>query len=69
MLGSAYKLDVTAPATDGRANAACVELLGEITGIARRQIQLIKGQTSRSKIFEFEGIEEVELRRRLNQAI
>jgi uncharacterized protein (TIGR00251 family) len=68
MLGSAYKLDVSAPATDGRANDACVELLGEVAGIGRRQIRLIKGLTSRSKIFEFEGIEELELRRRLDQA-
>jgi uncharacterized protein (TIGR00251 family) len=69
MLGSAYKLDVAAPANDGRANEACIELLAEITGITRKNIRLLKGQTSRSKIFEFEGGDEVELRRRLNQAI
>jgi uncharacterized protein len=69
MLGGAYKLDVAAPATDGRANDACIELLAEITGIARKNICLLKGQTSRSKIFEFEGGDEVELQRRLDQAI
>ncbi len=69
MLGSAYKLDVAAPPADGRANEACIKVLGEVAGIARAQIRIIKGQTSRSKIFEFEGIEEAELRRRLNQAI
>ena len=69
MLGSAYKIDVAAPATDGRANDACVDLLAEITGTARNGIRLLKGQTSRSKVFEFHGVKEEELRRRLDQAI
>jgi uncharacterized protein (TIGR00251 family) len=69
MLGGAYKVDIAAPAADGRANDACIEFLAEITGVTRKNIGLLKGQTSRSKIFEFEGGDELELRRRLDQAI
>jgi uncharacterized protein (TIGR00251 family) len=69
MLGKAYKLDVSAPATDGRANDACIALLGDVTGIPRRSIRLLKGQSSRSKIIEFVGVDEDDLRRRLDQAI
>jgi uncharacterized protein (TIGR00251 family) len=69
MLGDAYKLDISAPASDGRANDACIELLSQVTGVPRRNVRLLKGQTSRSKVFEFEGLDSDELRRRLNQAI
>jgi uncharacterized protein len=69
ILGRAYKLDVAAPATDGRANEACIELLAEITRIPRSHIRLLKGQSSRSKIFELDADDAVELRRRLDQAI
>jgi len=69
MLANVYKLDVSSPATDGRANEACIDLLSEVTQIPRSRIRLLRGQTSRSKIFEFIGIEDDELRRRLNQAI
>jgi uncharacterized protein (TIGR00251 family) len=69
LLGNAYKLDVAAPATDGRANEACLDLLAKISGIHKSQIRLLKGQTSRSKLFELRGITPEDLQRRLNQAI
>lgn len=69
MIGTAYKLDVAAPPTDGRANDSCLDLLSQVTQIHRSHIRLLRGQTSRSKLFAFEGLEEDELRRRLNQAI
>jgi uncharacterized protein len=69
MLGTAYKIDVSAPAAEGKANDACLEFLAKVAGVSRSSVRLIKGQTSRSKIFEFDGIEIDELRRRLNRAI
>lgn len=69
VLDTAYKLDVAAPAADGRANEACIELLSELTRVQRAKIRMVTGQTSRSKIFEFEGIDLDELRRRLDQAL
>ena len=69
MLGDSYKLDVAAPAVEGRANEACIELLAEVTRVPRSRIRLVRGQTGRSKLFEFEGLDAEELRRRLNLAI
>ena len=43
---------VTAPPTDGQANAAVVEVLAEALGVGRRSLQLVSGATSRTKVFE-----------------
>jgi uncharacterized protein YggU (UPF0235/DUF167 family) len=69
LFGTGYKLDVSAPAVDGKANDACIQVLSELTGVQRAKIRLTKGHTSRSKVFEFGDIEIEELRRRLNQAL
>jgi uncharacterized protein (TIGR00251 family) len=68
-LENAYKLDIAAPPTDGKANEACVDFLAKIVEIHHSHIRILRGQTSRSKIFAFDGLTEDELRRRLNQAI
>ena len=67
--GAGYKLDISAPAVDSKANDACIKVLSELTGVHRAKIHLTKGHTSRLKVFEFEDIESEELRRRLNQAL
>jgi uncharacterized protein (TIGR00251 family) len=57
----ALKLAVTAPPEDGRANAALVELLRELLGLKRSQIELIAGLASRDKRFLIRGIQNSEL--------
>jgi uncharacterized protein YggU (UPF0235/DUF167 family) len=47
-----YEVWVRAPAKDGRANAACLALLGEALGVPAGRIRLIKGGRSPSKIVE-----------------
>ncbi|MFA6030258.1 MAG: DUF167 domain-containing protein [Elusimicrobiota bacterium] len=47
-----YELWVRAPAEDGRANAACLALLGRALGVAPGRLRLIKGGRSPSKIVE-----------------
>jgi uncharacterized protein (TIGR00251 family) len=59
--GGALKLAVTAPPEDGRANAALMELLRELLGLKRSQIELIAGQTSRDKKFLIRGLGRSEL--------
>ena len=56
--GDALKVRVTAPATEGAANAAVVELLAATFGVSRRAVTLVAGATSRSKIVELEGVDE-----------
>ncbi len=60
-----WKLAVTAPPEAGRANEAVIELLCELLGVKRRQVELKRGATSRAKVFEVTGLEEPEAARRL----
>jgi uncharacterized protein (TIGR00251 family) len=66
MIGEHHKLNVAAPPTDGRANQACVDFLAEFFGIRRSAVQLVTGQTNRTKLFELEGISPEELRLKLD---
>jgi len=45
------KLAVSAPPEDGRANAAAAALLAELFGLRASAVELVRGQTSRSKVF------------------
>jgi uncharacterized protein (TIGR00251 family) len=63
--GDAIKLNIAAPALDGRANEALVEFIAEKLGIARREVTLASGEKSRDKIISVKGIDEPEVRKRL----
>ena len=63
--GDEWKLAVTAPAVDGRANEACILLLSEVLGVSRSAIKILRGQTSRKKLLEIEGLAADEIERRL----
>jgi uncharacterized protein (TIGR00251 family) len=43
---------VTAPAVDGRANAAILTLLAERLGLRAREVVLVRGERGRQKIVE-----------------
>lgn len=51
----ALKVALTAPPVDGAANAALVELLAKVLGVAKRDVTLEQGHTSRSKRFRVRG--------------
>jgi hypothetical protein len=63
------KLSVSAPPEGGRANAAVLELLAEILGLRPRQLQLVRGASSRAKVVEVEGLEAGALTQRLDRAL
>lgn len=50
--GESYKVYVTAPPEDGKANKKLIELLAEHFGVAKSQVRIIKGEISRNKIVE-----------------
>ena len=52
-----WKLAVTAPPEDGRANEAVVELMAELLGVKRRQVTVARGASSRSKSIAVEGLD------------
>ncbi|MFT3690129.1 DUF167 domain-containing protein [Paenirhodobacter sp.] len=45
---------VTVVPEDGKANAAVVKLLAKALGVAKSRLVLVRGQTSRDKVFRLE---------------
>ena len=64
--GDEWKLAVTAPPVEGRANQACIELVAERLGIPRSAVRIARGQSGRKKILEIEGLPIGEIERRLS---
>jgi uncharacterized protein (TIGR00251 family) len=62
-LGDAWKLDLTAPPIEGKANEECVRFLAELVGVPRARVRIVTGLTSRTKVVEIEGITEEEFGR------
>ncbi len=56
---------VTAPPVDGEANAALEKLVAKKLSIAKSKVKVVKGETSREKVLEVEGVDEQEARRSL----
>ena len=52
------KVRVMAPAVEGAANTALIRLLADELGIARRDVRIVAGATSRQKLVVVEGVEE-----------
>ena len=48
---------IKAPAIEGRANAAAVKLLAKHFGVAPSKVKLVRGATSKHKVFEVDGVE------------
>jgi uncharacterized protein (TIGR00251 family) len=64
--GGALKLAVTALPEDGRANEALVELLRDLLGLKRSEVELISGRTSREKRFLVRGVMKEDLKAKLS---
>ncbi len=47
-----YEVAVKEPPEDGRANERIIELLAEHFGVSKSKVQLLRGSTSRLKVFE-----------------
>ena len=65
----ALKVAVTAPPQDGRANKALIEILCEVLGLKRSQVELLSGEGSRDKRFLIRGVAKSELHTRLHRCL
>ncbi len=54
--GERLKLKVAAPPVDGKANEAVVEFLADFLDTASRQIEIVRGQSSRQKTVAISGL-------------
>ena len=63
--GDAWKVRVTAPPEDGRANDAVLRLLADTLAVPRNAVLLVSGHGSRDKIVELMGLEPLQIEQRL----
>ena len=59
----ALKVRLQAPPVDGAANEALVAFLAERLGVARREVRIVAGLTSRSKVVEVSGVAPAQVER------
>lgn len=59
------KIAVTAPPDKGKANDALVDVLAEVLGVKRSQVELASGAASTAKTFLVTGVPKDELARRI----
>ena len=52
--GDRLRVSVTAPPTDGKANAAVRALLAQALGVAKSRLTLVRGATSREKVYRLD---------------
>jgi uncharacterized protein len=48
-LGGALKVRIASPPVDGAANAELIKVLAKTFGVAKSEVEIISGQTSKSK--------------------
>ena len=61
--GSVYRIKVTSPPVDGKANKALITLLSKKIKIPKKNIQIISGEKSRNKRIKVNGISGNEIAR------
>ncbi|MEX2106239.1 MAG: DUF167 domain-containing protein [Solirubrobacterales bacterium] len=56
---------VSAPPVDGKANAALCKLIAKRVGVAPSRVSVVRGEKSREKLVQVEGVDAEALRRAL----
>ena len=65
MENGTIKIRLNAPPVDGKANLALIRFLGEILNIQESKIEIVAGETNRTKLISFTGINSEELNNRV----
>ena len=65
-MGEAYKLSLTAPALEGRANQACIEFFAELFKVPRSSVTIASGERSRNKVIRVDGVTEARVAQSLS---
>ncbi len=66
--GDALKVRVASPPIDGAATEALLAFLAEALGVKRRDVELMRGATSRQKLVRIAGVEPAQVMIRLASA-
>ena len=67
VVGDAFKLSLTAPALEGRANQACIEFFAELFAVSRSSVTIASGERSRNKTICVDGVTEQQAMQSLNR--
>ena len=67
-VGGEWKVAITSPPIEGRANKACIAFLSKLLRRPKRDIELVRGAKSRSKTFEVVGVTADQVESRLAEA-
>lgn len=59
---------IAAPPVDGAANAALCAFVAKLAGVPKRRVSVVRGETSRDKTVQVEGLAEAELRAAMSPA-
>ena len=51
-----YRMKLTDPPVEGKANKAVIELLAEKLGVPKREIEIVSGKTGRLKTIRIRGL-------------
>jgi len=65
--GGVLRVRVKAPPVEGRANEALLRLLAKALGVPRSSLTIVGGRASREKTVAVEGLDAVEVRRRIER--
>ena len=65
MQNDAVRIKIAAPPEKGKANKELVDFLSERLDVARADIEIVSGQTSRQKVVAVNGLGKQEIMKRL----
>ncbi len=61
-MDNAVKVRISSPPVDGAANAELIKFLAKILGVAKGDVEIVSGQTSKTKRLQITGITAEQLR-------
>jgi uncharacterized protein (TIGR00251 family) len=67
--GETYRIKVTAPPVDGKANQALIEFIAGLLAVPKGDIEIISGATSRLKTLQIRGVSLKEMHERLGKRL
>lgn len=67
--GDAVEIALAAPPVDGAANEELIRFLSRVLDVAKREIQLVRGESSREKLVAIAGLTLAEVEARLRAAV
>jgi len=63
------RLRVTAPPTEGKANAGVIALMAKTLGVSQSRLEIVRGHGSRDKVVAIDTLSEQEVHRRIAAVI